>query len=284
MVQLLSVDAGNFDTKVVHARGYDKFFSQIGEWRKRKATDAHSNQDMDFHIINKYDDIKGFAGPLASLESEYGGTTFGVSKNHQDARIRILLAIHRNLIEPNINLVVGQPYASHTDEEKAEIIDSLVGEHTVTVNKKIKKFNINNVLVGIEGAMAFWSNPIEGAVNVIDVGSGTINCIHFVNKRIVDRKCKTLSFGSETNSSGVNYEGMANAIFKQMSSHWNKNDVTLVCGGSATKMVEPLTKYYSNAQLLSPRVVIGDVSVPLDTQFSNAAGMFIAGRKQYDKL
>ena len=285
MPQIIAVDGGNYRTKIVHARGYDSFSSAIGEWNNRKAGDIHSSEDMEFHIINKYDNIKGFAGPLASLESEYGGSMYGTSKNHEDARIRILLGIARNLRDFTINVIVGQPYTSHTDNEKKEIIQSLKGDHQVTINGKLKEFHIANVLVGIEGAMAFWSQPKDGAVNLIDVGSGTVNCIHFLNKRIVDRKSDTLPFGSETSKTTVNFEGMANAVFKNMSKSWNKNDTTLLCGGSAKMILDPLKKYYPHIQLIEPKIIISDsVSTAISTEYSNAAGMYQVAVKAFAQL
>jgi plasmid segregation protein ParM len=285
MPQIIAVDGGNYRTKVVHLRGYDSFSSAIGEWNNRKAGDSHSSEDMEFHIVNKYDNIKGFAGPLASLESEYGGTIYGTSKNHEDARIRILLGIARNLRDFTVNLIVGQPYTSHTIEEKNEIIQSLKGDHQVTINGKVKEFHIANVLVGIEGAMAFWSQPTDGAVNLIDVGSGTVNCIHFLNKRIIDRKSDTLPFGSETNKNGINFEGMAKAIFKQMSQSWNKNDITLLCGGSSKMILEPLKKHYPNIKLIEPNIILSDsVSTKIGSEFANAVGMLTVARKAFDKV
>jgi plasmid segregation protein ParM len=285
LVQIIAADGGNFRTKVVHSRGYDSFSSAIGEWNNRKAGDIHSSEDMDFHIVNKYDNFKGFAGPLASLESEYGGSMYGTSKNHEDARIRILLGIARNLFEPVVNVIVGQPYTSHTDIEKKEIIDSLKGEHQVTINGKLKEFNISDVLVGIEGAMAFWSQPHDGAVNLIDVGSGTVNCIHFLNKRIVDRKSDTLPFGSETSKTSVNHEGMAGAIFKNMSKSWNKNDLTLLCGGSAKNMLNPLKKYYPNIKLIEPTILVSEsISTKIDSGYANAAGMYNVAVKYFGQL
>lgn len=285
MTQVIGIDAGNFETKVVHEKGYDCFVSAIGEWRKRTVADAHSKQDMEFEIINKYENFKGFAGPLANVESEYGGTVFGTSKNHQDANTRILLGIWRNIFKDKVSIVVGQPYKGHTDEEKADIILALKGEHTVTVNGIRKDFLIEDVKVGIEGAMAFLSSPYNGPVNLIDVGSGTVNCIHFLNKRIVDRKCDTLPFGSETSKTGLNLEGMAGGIFKQMSGVWDKNHPTYICGGSAQTIIEPLRKYYPLIKVLESKTSIDGVAMSLPPKFSNAIGMYNVGRKVFnDKL
>jgi len=285
MVQIIAGDGGNHRVKIVHARGYDSFSSAIGEWNERKAGDNHSSEDMEFHIVNKYDNFKGFAGPLATVESEYGGTVYGTSKNHEDARIRVLLGIARNLRDYTVNLIVGQPYTSHTEQEKKEIIESFKGDHQVTINGKLREFHIANVLVGIEGAMAFWSQPESGAVNLIDVGSGTVNCIHFLNKRIVDRKSNTLPFGSETNKQGANYEGMAKAIFRGMSQSWDKNDKTLLCGGSAKMMLDPLRRYYPNIKLIEPKIIVSDaISTSIGTEFANAAGMFAVAEKAFAKI
>lgn len=274
MSQIIAIDGGNFETKVVHEKGYDCFSSMIGEWRNRTAKDEHSKQDMEFHIQNEYEDYKGFAGPFATIESEYGGTVFGLSKNHQDAYTRVLLAIWRNIVGEKVKIVVGQPYKSHTDEEKADIILALRRQHSVTVNGVKKEFTVEDVKVGMEGAMAFLTYPYTGPVNIIDIGSGTVNCIHFLNKRIVDRKCDTLPFGSETSKSGRNIEGMAKGIYGSMSAAWDKGHQTFVCGGSADLMVEPLRKYFPLIKVLRPKIDIGGIKVQVDSKFANAAGMY----------
>lgn len=283
MSQIIAVDGGNYETKVIHEKGYDCFSSMIGEWRQRTIKDEHSKQDMEFHIQNRYEDYKGFAGPFATIESEYGGTVFGISKNHQDAYTRILLGIWRNIIGDKVKIVVGQPYGGHTDEEKADIILALKCQHAVTVNGIKKEFEVEDVRVGVEGAMAFLSEPYLGPVNIIDVGSGTVNCIHFLNKRIVDRKCKTLPFGSETSKQGKNYEGMAKGIYGQMSSLWDKNNPTYVCGGSADKIVEPLRRYFPLVKVLRPKVDIEGVKVQVDPKYANAIGMYIIAQRVFSK-
>lgn len=281
MTQIMSVDGGNYETKIIHGKGYDCFNSSIGEWRKRTAGEEHSKQDMEFEIINKYEHYKGFAGPIATIESEYGGTVFGTSKNHQDANTRILLGIWRNIVEDKVSIVVGQPYGSHNDDEKNEIIAALKGEHSVTVNGIRKDFEIEDVRVGIEGAMAFLSYPYTGPVNIIDVGSGTVNCIHFLNKRIVDRKCDTLPFGSETSKSGANFEAMASGIFKNMSGVWDKNHPTYICGGSAEVIVEPLRKYYPLIKVMRPKVSVDGIKIQIDPKYANAVGMYSVAQKVF---
>lgn len=282
MTQILAIDGGNFETKVIHEKGYDCFASTIGEWRKRTVADIHSKHDMDFRIVNKYNDYKGFAGPLASVESEYGSSVFGTSKNHVDAHTRIILGVWRNLIQEKVAIVVGQPYSSHNDDEKNDIIMALKGEHKVTVNGQLKEFEITDVKVGIEGAMAFLSYPYTGPTNIIDVGSGTINCIHFLNKRIVDRKCDTLPFGSETSKMGVNFEGMAKGIFGSMSKMWDKNHPTYICGGSAEQIVEPLRKYYPLVKVMRPKIDINGVKIAIDPKYANAVGMYFVGMKVFN--
>lgn len=281
MTQIIAADGGNYQTKVVHEKGYDCFESTIGEWRQRTASETHTKNDMDFEIIGKGDHYKGFAGPLAQIESEYGGSVFGTTKNHPDAYTRILLATWRNVTEDKVSLVVGQPYTGHTTDEKNDIVLALKGDWTIIVNGQRKEFKIEDVKVGIEGAMAFLSQPYDGPCNIIDVGSGTVNCIHFLNKRIVDRKCDTLPFGSETSKQGVNYEGMATGIFKHMSAVWDKKHPTYVCGGSAEMMESALRKYYPLVKSLRPQVNIGGALIKVDSKYANAVGMFNVGRKVF---
>lgn len=281
MSEVMGIDAGNYKVKVVCNKNYESFISAIGEWRQRTYIDVHSTNDMEFEISNKYEHYKGFAGPLANVESEYGGATFGDSKNHIDAYTRVLLAVWRNIQGSNVSIVVGQPYKTHTVDEKNDIIYALTGEHNVTVNGIKKTFTIDAVKVGMEGSMAFISRPRNGAVNLIDVGSGTVNCIHFLNKKIVDRKCVTLPFGSETSKSELNLESLANGIFRGTSALWNKNDTTLLCGGISSNILEPLKKYYPNIELLKPSLDIANNTIELDPSYANAVGMYIIGKKVF---
>lgn len=274
MTQIMAIDGGNFETKVISDGRYDCFSSMIGEWRERTVGERHSPQDMEFHIQNQYEDYKGFAGPFAVIESEYGGTIFGATKNHIDAYTRILLGIWRNIKGDKVKIVVGQPYKSHTPEEKEDIITALKNEHSVTVNGVKKTFTIENVIVSVEGAAAFLNNPINGPVNVIDIGSGTVNCIHFLNKKIVDLKSDTLLFGAETSKNGKNLEAMAKGIFGQMSRAWNKNDKTYVCGGIANLIVEPLKKYFPNIEVLEPKFDLFGGKTTLEPKYANAVGMY----------
>jgi plasmid segregation protein ParM len=238
---------------------------------------------MEFEIVGKYDSFKGFAGPLAAIESEYGGTVFGTSKNHQDARMRVLLAIHRNLLQPNIRIVVCQPYKGHATE-KDEIAESLKGQWSITINNIKKDFEIEDVKVGIEGAMAFQSAPMMGPINIIDVGSGTVNCIHFLNKKIVDRKCDTLPFGTETSKSGKNLEGIASGIFKNMSGVWIPTDPTFVCGGSAEEIMPILKRHYKNIEVLPSKANINGIKIAVNAELANAVGAYFAGVKLYGQL
>jgi plasmid segregation protein ParM len=237
---------------------------------------------MDFEIQGKYEHYKGFAGPLAQIESDYGGTVFGATKNHPDAITRILLATWRNIVGDKVSIVVGQPYTGHNEQEKNDIIMALKGEWKITVNGQLKEFLIEDVKVGIEGAMAFLANPYTGPCNIIDVGSGTVNCIHFLNKRIVDRKCDTLPFGSETSKQGVNYEGMAAGIFKSMSGVWDKNHPTYICGGSAEMMESALRKYYPLIKTIRPKVNVDGALIAIDPKYSNAIGMYNIGMKVFN--
>ncbi|PAE09665.1 hypothetical protein CHI02_24150, partial [Niallia circulans] len=84
-------DAGNSEVKTVSAHGVDRFPSAIGEYRERNIKEKHGKDD----IVYEYEGRKGFAGTLALYESEYGGAIMGESKAHLDAKLRVLIALHR---------------------------------------------------------------------------------------------------------------------------------------------------------------------------------------------
>ena len=121
---IVAVDAGNHETKYCSQYGVGKFPSVLGEYRERRLEQRFSDYDM----VWEYRGKKGFAGTLAKYESEFSGSIMGDSKAHEDAKIRILLALHI-LGDTDYQIVVGQPINRHTPEEKLKIKVMLISEN-----------------------------------------------------------------------------------------------------------------------------------------------------------
>lgn len=273
----VGVDAGNNEVKVASAYGLDKFSSAIGEYRERNMVNEHGKDDL----IVEYQGVKKFAGTLAQAESEFVGSMMGDTKAHEDAKLRILIALHRietTGLMNNFNVIVGQPIGKHDEESKRSIKEMLRGIHEVTVNGRYKTINITNVEVAAEGGAAFWSSPTDGLVRIIDLGSGTVNCASLTSGRYVDRDSFTLPFGCNTVKSR-DFKSMARAIITETSKKWKKDDFVLVAGGATGEIVTHLSEYYNDIAELSP-VFNGKQQSPV---FANAIGFYQLGRVLYEE-
>lgn len=266
---IVGIDAGNHRVKVCGPHGLDCFSSTIGEFRDLKIKNAHGRDDMVYEYMGR----KGFAGSLADFESEFGGSIMGDSKAHDDAKLRILIALHRYSQTSNqFQLVVGQPIAKHTEEEKQRIKKMLLGTHEITVNDKKKFILISNVEVAAEGGAAFWSKPKGGLIRIIDVGSGTVNCASLLDKRYVDKDSFTLRFGMNTVVSSDLGE-LARGIATNTSKKWRKTDRGYLMGGAATELIDYIKQYYPNIEVLSPIYE----QVEQKAIFANAIGFYKIG-------
>jgi len=273
MPLIVGIDAGNNEVKVAYQNGVDKFASAIGEYRERNIVNRHGDDDMIFEFEGRL----GFAGTLALAESEFAGAIMGDSKAHEDAKLRILLALHRIKTAHNcFRIVVGQPIGKHNSEEKDAIKRMLIGTHELIVNKERKWITIDRVEVAAEGGVAFWSAPREGLLRIIDVGSATVNCATLLNKRYIDRDSFTLPFGFSTVKTRDMNE-LARGIFTQTSKKWSASDDVLTVGGIADQIAESLRKYYPRARSVSP-TLDGEVYPPI---YANAIGMYTIGRAIY---
>jgi plasmid segregation protein ParM len=269
---IIGIDAGNHEVKIAGPHGVDRFISILGEYRVRKQRQTHGKDDMEFELDGK----KGFAGTLALHESEFKRSMMGVTKAHEDVRIRILLALHRYTDETDFEIVVGQPIDSHTPEEKAKIKQLLSGLREFTVNGVTKTIYINRVEVAAEGASAFWCQPQRGLVRIIDVGSGTVNGATLLDGRYIDRDTFTLTFGMNTNKSS-DTESMANAIITEASKKWGRNDTVRIVGGAAHQIAPYLTRHFERANVFTP--IIGDRII--EPVFANAIGFYEIARRVY---
>lgn len=261
---ILGIDAGNFETKVCNGVEVFGFLSDIGEYRERKLKDSFGKDDM----VWEYKGEKGFAGTLARFESEFGGTIKGKTKAHKDAILRILIAIHKFGSENN-KVIIGQPIESHYDEEKEKIKLQLLGEHKLKLNGKEKVFKIERVEVAPEGPSAILSNPVNGLVRIIDIGSGTTNFGTLYNLRKVDKDSFTEQIGTEITKNKDPKE-MANKIIRIISGTWDLMDQIFLTGGGAERIYPHLKEHLINCKVLRPR--LGNKVV--QTKYGNCIGFY----------
>lgn len=274
MRTIMGIDAGNYETKVCTTGGVRSFPSDIGEYRERKLKDSFGKDD----IVWEYNGDKGFGGTLAKYESEFGGTIKGKSKAHAEAILRILIAVHKYGTNDNA-IIVGQPIESHDDEGKEVLKQKLKGEHTLIVNDVKKTFTISDIQVAPEGPSAILSNPKQGLIRIIDIGSGTTNFATLFNLKRIDKDSFTEQIGTEIVRNKDPKE-MAMKIKRIISGTWSIYDSIYLTGGGATNIEEHMVEHFNNCTVLKPR--IGDNEV--HTKFGNVIGFYnIAKGLYHDK-
>jgi len=268
---IIGVDAGNYEVKVVHQRGVDRFPSDIGEYRERNLKQKFSEDDM----IALYKGRNYFAGTLAKYESEFNARIMGDSKAHADAKLRILIALHRAGHDV-YKIIVGQPIEKHTEDEKDQIKNMLRGSHSIVINGDKREFFISQVEVAAEGGSAFWAMPQDGIVRLIDVGSGTINCATLYDMRYIDKDSFSIPIGMNTTKT-KNYEALARTIAAETGKKWGYQDVVKVVGGAAEKILPYIRGYFPLAETVCP-IVDGKTLEPV---FCNAVGFYRIGVNIY---
>lgn len=273
---ILGIDAGNHRVKVVNKDGAFDFASDIGEWRQRTLFTEYGPDDMEF----EHNGRKGFAGTIARYESEFFGSIKGDTKANEDAKLRVLLAIHRHSNDTDNAIIVGQPISKHTDAEKQAIKSMLLGEHTLSVNGVTKSFKINRVEVGAECASVGMLEPIEGYFHIVDLGGGTLNwATCFYDGKVIrkiDRDSDTELFGMDTVKQ-ADIPAMARVLISKTQSKWSKDNPVRVIGGVADQMAEALRSHYAKATPYQPSVNGNRVS----PTFASAAAFYALAKGVY---
>lgn len=276
-INYMGIDAGGSNVKVVTRFGVDQFVSDIGEYRDRNLETKFGDDDMIF----EYEGKKGFAGSLARFECELGESIKGDTKAHEDAKLRVLLAIHRYSDSEIHNIVVGQPIGTHNEEEKDKIKNMLQGYHELTVNGIKKGFSIERVEVAPEGAVALMSEQKQGIQRVIDIGSGTINCASLNDMRFIDRDSFTIRQGMET-TRNKDADQLARLIYARAVQHrWEKSDNVWIVGGGVDEVEKPLKLLFPNAKRLNPKHKSGGKIKSIKPIYANAVGFFEIARRLY---
>lgn len=274
----LGIDAGNYAVKMCGEKGLLHFNSAIGEARDIRLQQQHGYDDMVF----EYEGEKGFAGSLAIYESEFGGSLMGDTKAHRDTKLRVLIGIHRycemyKIDEIDFEIVVGQPISNHSNEDKEKIKSMLKGEHTITVNGIEKTFSIDKIEVAAEGVTSHWSNPRQGKVRILDIGSGTVNYASVIDSRYVDKDSGTLAFGVNTNKSD-SIKSLSRGIATHTLKKWSADDKVLLVGGIAETILPYIKEYFSNAEVLYP-VFNGQYA---NSIYANAIAFYIVAVNIYE--
>lgn len=270
------IDGGNFEVKSMSSKGPGKFVSCLGEWRKRNLEQKFSKDDMEYVFEGK----RGFAGTLAKYESEFLRSRMGDSKAHEDAKLRILLAIHRQSESHHEHrIVVGQPIEKHNPEEKRAIKEMLQGGHELEVNGIKKTIVIRRVEVAAEGASSFWCEPELGIVRIIDIGSGTVNGATLNDKRYIDKETFTINYGMNTNKSN-DLEALVQSIITK-ANKWNENDNVRIVGGAAEKIAPYLKKHFKNSYVFQPKIFANGSVKVVHPVFANAIGFYHIARSVF---
>lgn len=269
----VGIDAGNALVKVAGPQGVISFDASLGEWRQRNLTSSHGVDDMEVEYAGK----KFFAGSLARVESEFGGALMGNTKAHGDGKLRALLALVRYNGDTEYEIVVGQPIAKHTADEKQRIKNMLAGCHEILVNGIKHRFTISRIEVAPEGAAAIWSDSRMGEFRILDIGSGTVNCATVFRSsnlgRFVDRDSFTLPFGLNTTKS-TDRAAMADGIARECLKKWKRNDDVLLVGGGAEDVCNHLRVHFPRAEVLRPSLY-GGQEHPI---FANAIGYYVIAK------
>ncbi len=274
---LVGIDPGNYETKIVTAFGAFQSLSCLGEYRELKIDKEYRNED----IFYEFKGEKGFAAKLALKESLFKRQMAGDSKAHEDALIRILIALHRFTDDNDFDIVVNQPIVKHK-QDKTKMVNMILGKHLIKVNGMTKTIKINKVSVAPEGAISYWAlektNRME---RIIDVGSGTVNAATILEGEFIDLESFTLTFGA--NSEEVyDIKNLATAIIaKATIKGWKKTDHIRVCGGIAELVVPLLSQYFTQVIVIKPKVRLGTILKILQPSFANAVGCYELARELY---
>ncbi|WP_342045888.1 ParM/StbA family protein [Bacillus sp. OTU530] len=264
------VDPGNKNTKIATDEGVFFFDSCLGDGR-----DLRLENDYHDPMSGTYEGKPFFAGMLAEKESYYPRRSMGLSKAHEDMKLRVLIALHRFTQEQTFELIVGQPIKRHTPDEKKRIKELLIGEHDLLLNGVQKTLRIQSVEVAAEGAGVFWCQPQGGKIRIIEIGSGTVNIATIEDGYFIDKESDTLPFG--TLSHGGDIAAVTSGILSAMTRMCAYADDIRIAGGAAAQIYPSIVQVYPKAQLLRP-IHTGKMVHPM---FANAIGFYELSKLVY---
>lgn len=268
---LIAVDDGGFSTGVMTKNHQELFPSVKGLYGKRRLTTIANSYDF----IVDYKGTKYVMGTLAQCDNRYPIQMHTQSKQNEFYDLSVLVAIHQYGFSENY-LVVPVPIEYHTEEEKMGRIKRLKDTHTITVNGTTKRFDIVDVKVVPETAVAFWINEPEGKSRFLDLGSRTIGWATTLNEngtsRFIDMESGTFkSEGLDALGDAYDPKALADYICGRLLSTWKTDDKVYLLGGGAldNNLVAHIRGYFPRAEVLG------------NPQMSNTVGMYILGGIAY---
>ena len=269
---VIAIDNGGNSTCIVTKDTQEKFPSVKGLYGNRTLTETNGKYDY----IVEYNGEKYVMGTLAKYDCKYPLQMHTDTKQHLFFDLSTLVAIHQFGYSINY-LVTSVPITMHQDDEKFGIIERLVGDHVVTVNGRRKSFQIMDIKVAPETAVAFWVSEPEGKNRFIDLGSRTIGYATTIYEedinRFIDSESGTFKGkGLEALSDDYNQKALADYICGRLISMWNRDDNVYLLGGGALdkELVSYIIEYFPNAQVMR------------NPQMANAVGMYLLGRVAYN--
>lgn len=269
---LISIDDGGYSTCVVTRNNKEKFPSVKGLYGNRTLTEVNGKYDY----IVEYKGEKYVMGTLAKYDCKYPLQMHTDTKQHLFFDLSVFVAIHQFGYLSNY-VVTSVPITMHNQKEKTGRIERLIGSHTIAVNGITKTFNIADVKIAPETAVAFWIEEPQGKARFIDLGSRTVGYSTTIYEHGVTRFIDTESGtfrgkGLEALSDDYDQKALADYICGRLMSTWNRNDTVYLLGGGALDkiLVNHIKEYFPMASVLE------------DPQMANAVGMYLLGRVVFD--
>lgn len=272
MSNVIGLDIGRSGVKAYAGTKQLTFPSIVGEANERKLVTDYGDQGYEV----SFEGTRRFIGTLAQMESSRWRYMMVDEKATRDALTLALTALHQAGFQDYI-VVTGLPVEQHVDENKRKFRDLLLGNRSgvwdVTVNGVRRVFRIEDVKIAVEGGAAFWSDPRDGLVRLIDAGSKTVNYITMQDRRYIYLKSGSLPFGFQTERrtrdgrKSVDIVEFADQVAGELGAvDWRSDDTVLVAGGRAKELSEALRTYFPKAEPLP------------NALFANAIGYYRAGK------
>ena len=269
---VIAIDDGGHSTCVVTKDLSERFPSVKGRYGNRTLTEVSGKYDY----IVTYKGEKYVMGTLAKYDCKYPLQMHTDSKQNLFFDLSILTSIHQFGFTNNY-LITSVPISMHNKEEKEGRIRRLIGEHSLIVNGKTRTFNIMDVKVAPETAVAYWIGEPKGKNRFIDLGSRTIGYATTIfdgeDVRFIDSESGTFKGkGLEALDSDYSQSALSDYICGRLMSMWNERDNIYLLGGGAMDnlLVSGIRKYFPNTHVLDY------------PQMANAMGMYFLGRVIYD--
>ncbi|PTM52704.1 ParM/StbA family protein [Desmospora activa] len=266
----LGVDGGNNLGKVAGPHGATMFNSLMGEYKPNNLREGKLfDDDMVWEYLNN--GTRGIAGEFVKYETKKGlsGTKKSMSKNHPQAGMRVLLGIvwyieQFNITQREFNIGTLNTIGAiklNGNQDKVEMQERLLGEHSLIVNDTRYDFRIHNVGVFPETAVAGLSDPVDDIHHVIELGSGQTGMATLLKSKYIAERSDTLSFGLQ-NGVTDNYGEIARRLTERAEElDWEQDELTRLCGGGAkvSALVKEIRDAFgSHLPILRPKLRLLD--------------------------